>query len=152
MTVEEAAAAMIYKGAGALLAKVDIEHTYSNIPIHPDNRWLFGMVWEDAMFIDTALPFGLRSTPKIFNAVADAVEWILKEAGVSVVFHYLDDFLLIGAPNSAECAQALTILLQTFQQLGLPIALDKLEGSITWLMFLGLELDSRVLEIRLPAS
>ena len=65
-----------------------------------------------------------------------------------MVFHYLDDFLLIGAPNSAECAQVLTILLQTFQQLGLPIALDKLEGPITWLTFLGLELDSRVLEIR----
>ena len=98
------------------------------------------------------LPFRLRSAPKILNAVADAVEWILKEAGVSVVFHYLDDFLLIGAPNSAECAQALSILLQTFQQLGLPIALDKLEDPITWLTFLGLELDFRVLEIRLLAS
>jgi hypothetical protein len=38
------------------------------------------------------LPIGLRSAPKIFNAVADAAEWILKEADVSVVFHYLDDF------------------------------------------------------------
>ena len=29
---------------------------------------------------DTALPFGLSSALKIFNTVADAVEWILKEA------------------------------------------------------------------------
>lgn len=105
VTVEEVAAAMVHKGAGALLAKVDIKNAYRNIPIHPDEWWLFGMVWEDALFIDTTLPFGLRSAPKIFNAVADAVEWILKEAGVSVVFHYLDDFLLIGVPNSAECAR-----------------------------------------------
>ena len=110
------------------------------------------MVWEGALFIDTALPFSLRSAPKIFNAVADAVEWILKEAGVSVVFHYLDDFLLIGAPNSTECAQALSILLKTFGQLGLPIALDKLEGPTTLLTFLGLELDSSLLEMRLPAD
>ena len=73
VTVEEAAAAMVHKGAGALLAKVDIKHAYWNIPIHPDDRWLFGMVGEDALFIDIALPFGLRSAPKIFNAVADAV-------------------------------------------------------------------------------
>ena len=50
-----------------------------------------------AIFIDTALPFSLRSARKIRNA--DAVEWILKEASTSVVFHFLDDFLLIGAPT-----------------------------------------------------
>ena len=106
------------------------------------------MVWSGALFIDTALLFGLC---KIFNAVADAVEWILKEAGISVVFHYLDDFLLIGAPNSAECAQSLSILVHTFNELGLPAALDKLEGPTMVHTFLGLELDSRLLEVRLPA-
>ena len=95
------------------IGKVDIKHAHHNIPIHPDNRWLLGMAWEGA-YIDTALPFSLRSTPKISNAVVDAIEWILKEAGISVVFHYLDDFLLIGAPNSTKCAQALSIFLQTF--------------------------------------
>ena len=59
VTVDEAAAAMVHKGAGALLAKVDIKHAYRNIPIHPDDRWLFGMAWEDALFIDTALPSDL---------------------------------------------------------------------------------------------
>ena len=100
----------------------------TRIIVHPDDRWLLEMVWSGALFIDTALPFGLRSACKIFNAVADAVKWILKEAGISVVFHYLDDFLLIGAPNSTECAQALSILLHMFNELGLPVALDKLEG------------------------
>ena len=50
------------------------------------------MVWDGALFIDTALPFGLRSAPKIFNAMADAVEWMVRQAGISLVFHYLDDF------------------------------------------------------------
>jgi hypothetical protein len=64
------------------------------------------MRWEESLFVDTALPFGLRSAPKIFTAIADAVEWILKQAGVKFVIHYLDDFLLIGAPGSQECAEA----------------------------------------------
>ena len=90
--MDDAAQAIKLKGAGALLAKVDVRNVYHNIPIHPDDIWLLGMVWDGALFIDTALPFGLRSAPKIFNAVADTVEWIVKEAGVSMVFHYLDDF------------------------------------------------------------
>ena len=75
-----------------------------------------------------------------------------QEADISIVFHYLDDILLIGAPNLAGCAQALSVLLQTFRQLGLPTAMDKLEGPVTLLTFLSLELDSSLLEIRLPAD
>ena len=66
-------------------------------------RWLFGMVWDRALFVDTVLPFGLRSAPKLFNAVADVVEWILRQAGVVNILHYLDDFLLVGAPGSGMC-------------------------------------------------
>ena len=86
-----------------MLAKVDIAWAYRNIPIHPDDCWLLGMMWEGNLFIDTSLPYGLRSTPKIFSAVADAVEWILHQEGIEVVFHYLDDFLLISALSTPEC-------------------------------------------------
>ena len=111
VTIEDAAKAVMDKGAGALLAKVDIQNAYRSVPVHPDDRWLLGTMWENALYIDTALPFGLRSAPKIFNALADAVEWMLKQEGIEVVLHYLDDFLLVGAPNSSECERALSILL-----------------------------------------
>ena len=105
-------------------------------------------MWEDSLYIDSSLPFGLRSSPKIFNAIADAVEWIPKEAGDDTDLHYLDDYLLIGAPASAECNQALEPLLQVFDELGLPITV---EGPVTQLTFLGFELDSTAMEVRLPA-
>ena len=63
----------------------------------------WGMVWESSLFIDTTLPFGLRSAPKIFTTVADAAEWIARQQGVTTILHYLDDFLVIGHPGSAEC-------------------------------------------------
>ena len=65
-------------GRGTLLAKVDIRSAYRMLPIHPDDRWLLGMCWEGSVFVDTALPFGHRSAPKMFTAVADALEWIIK--------------------------------------------------------------------------
>ena len=70
-TVDNAARLITQLGKGALLAKVDISHAYWNIPVHPDDRRLLGMSWEGAMFVHTTLPFGLRSTLKIFCAVSD---------------------------------------------------------------------------------
>jgi len=100
--------------------------------------------------MDTALPFGLRSAPKIFTAIADAVEWIARQKGVQFIIHYLDDFLVIGAPASLECAQALAILKSLFELLGLPVALAKLVGPVPCLDFLRLKLDSEPMEIHLP--
>jgi type III secretion system FlhB-like substrate exporter len=75
---KDAAREIVARGRGALMAKVDIKSAYRNIPVHPDDRWLMGMLWEGALFIDTALPFGLRSAPNLFSAVA---EWIVKREG-----------------------------------------------------------------------
>ena len=69
------------------------------MPVHPDDRPLLGMIWGEKVYIDTVLPFGLRSAPKIFSSLADGLEWILIRRGVSVVIHYLDDFLTMGRAN-----------------------------------------------------
>ena len=113
-----------------MMAKVDVKSAYHNIPVHPKDRWMMGMMWEGALYVDTCLPFGLRSAPKIFMAIADAVEWIVRREGASGIMHYLDDFLVVGAPNSSECAATLTTLLRVFDWLGLPVALEKLEGPL----------------------
>ena len=70
---------------GALLAKIDIEHAYSNVPVHSDDHHLLGMYWKGHTFIDTTLPFGLHSAPKIFTAL----EWVLLPKRVSTSRHYL---------------------------------------------------------------
>ena len=85
------------------------------------------MQWDGALHIDTALPFGLQSTPIVFTAIADAVQWILQQ-GVRFVIHYLDDFLLIGMAGTEECVDSLAILLKTLKHLGLPIAITSLKG------------------------
>ena len=62
------------------------------------------------MYIDTVLPFGLRSAPKIFNAVADAVEWVVHSNGAAEICHYLDDILVAGAPGSSQCTESSRIV------------------------------------------
>ena len=62
---------------------------------------------------DGMLPFGLRSAPIIFTAVANALEWIVHQRGVSDIDHYIDDFVIIGPPNSDVCGQALGMTIRT---------------------------------------
>ena len=101
---------------------------------------MLGMVWDGMLFVDITLLFGLRSAPKIFNALANVVEWIAQQRGVRCIPHYLDDFLVMGSPDTYECQEAVHTLTGV---LGLPLAEDKLEGPATKLTFLGFEIDCK---------
>ena len=151
-SVDEALRLILPLGPGTQLAKFDIESAYRLVMVHPDDRHLLGMKWKDQLFVDTVPPFGLRSAPKVFTALADALQWILGQNRVPRGIHYLDDFLLVGAPASQECQQALKVALQVCQQLGVPIAAHKTEGPGTLLVFLGIEIDTRAMEVRLPTE
>ena len=126
-TVDQAVAHILQVGQGVVLAKVDVAHAFRNIPVHPDDRHLLGMRWEDAIFIDMALPFGLCSSPKIFTAVADALECVFWRRGVSWCTHYVDDFLTAGRPASEKCRSNLQVMLVT---LGCPPESRQIERPI----------------------
>ena len=149
-TVDDAVAGILHLGCGSLLAKVDIEAAYRIIPVHPEDRWLLGMRWQGSLFVDTVLPFGLRSAPKVFTAVADALEWCFRQAGVSYSQHYLDDFLTMGPPARDRCAANLGLIRAEWSRLGVPLKEEKVEGPTTSLSFLGSVLDSERTELRLP--
>ena len=105
------------------------------------------MRWEGMLFVNAALPFGHRSAPKIFTAVADSLEWMVEQEGVCPIMHYLDDFLLVGTPDDHDCAQILDTFLTMCNRLGVPIALDKLVGTTTALTFLGIEIDTQSMQL-----
>ena len=137
-------------GRGTLLAKLDIKAAYRFVPVHPQDRYLSGVEWGSAFYVDGTLPFGLHSAPKIFTAVADALQWVLLDSGVTIVDHYLDDFVTMGRPGSPECQQNLDRILAICADLRVPLAAEKLEGPSHCLTFLGIELDTKAGIMRLP--
>ena len=149
-SVDDAVREIRDRGRGTLLAKLDIESAYRIIPVHPDDRQLLGMEWNGDLFVDTALPFGLRSSPKVFTAMADGLLWILGANGIRSAMHYLDDYLFFGDRGSKECEEALRLALRLCELLGIPVASHKLEGPAAGLTFLGILLDTVRFEIRLP--
>ena len=103
MSVDDVAAEIVSLGRGAQMAKFDLKSAYWNVLVHPDDRWLLGILWDDQLFVDAALPFGLRSAPVIFNAVAEVLAFIIRLKGVRGLGHYLDDFVIVGPPEPVVC-------------------------------------------------
>ena len=136
-------------GRDTLLIKLDIKDTYRIVPVHPADYPLLGISWRDQVYIDRALPFGLRSAPKLFNAVVDFIAWILVRQGINNLLHYLDDFLLLVTPHSNQGEEVLCIALKTLKALGIPVAIHKTQGSTPSLTFLGILIDTHNLELRL---
>lgn len=58
-TETNAACGLTAYGRGARLIKLDIRNAYRVVPLHPDDRWLIGMIWAGLLFISMALPFDL---------------------------------------------------------------------------------------------
>ena len=148
-TVDHLAAVVARLGRGSYLVKADVKEAYRAIPVHPQDRWLLGIKWEDKVYVDNVLPFGLRSAPKIFSAVADAAQWIMIAKGMKNLLHYLDDFICAAAsmPAVEEMKQ---VLVDTWEELGIPLEPSKLEGPATCMTFLGIEVDTVALQLRLP--
>ena len=135
---------VVAKGRGTCLAKFDVEGAFRTVPVHP---WLLGMQRRGSVYVDKVLPFGLRSASNICNAIADAQMWIFEHLDRVEVIHYLDDFLVLGAPGSSQCEQALTRSLAHCQFLGVLVAAKKTEGPGENLTFLGIELNTQSLTV-----
>jgi len=150
ISVDQVAHRAMELGMGSLLAKTDIKSAYRLVPVHPEDRHYLGMEWGGCVYVDGMLPFGLRSSPIIFTAIADALEWCIRQAGVDNVFHYLDDYVVLGPPDSNVCQWFLDILERVCAQLGVPLAPEKKEGPSCRITFLGIVIDTLLGELSLP--
>ena len=137
-------------GEAPLLSKLDIKSAYCMVPVHPDDRHLLGMCWQGATYIDTALPSGLRSAPKVFSEVAGALLRAMQKNGVTQGPHYLDNLLFVNEAGTSYNNSQRKITLHTCQTLGAPVVSEKIHKPSNVLSFLGIEIDSRSLQLLLP--
>ncbi len=139
-------------GRGSWLSKADIVSAFKVLPLHPDFWRFFGVCWRGSFYFAVRLTFGCKSSPKLFDTLSEALCWILSNNhGISFLVHLLDDFLLITPPSSPPAA-SLTILSAVFSELGVPLSKEKTEGPSTSLEFLGITLDTNLLQASLPAA
>ena len=92
----------------------------------------------------------LHSAPYLFNQISEALEWVLKNNyGVQHVIHILDDFF-VAESTTLDCLGSFTTLLKVFTSLQVPTVAFKTLGLSQVLEFMGIVLDSKRMEARLP--
>ena len=64
--------------------------------------------------------------------------------------HYLYDFLTMGPACSPTCSHNLTVIKEVCTSLGIPLALEKVEGPSECLTFLRIMLDTQFMQACLP--
>ena len=131
------------------MTKVDLKDAYFTIPIHTSNRPFLRFSALGSQYQFTCLPFGLSSAPWVFTKTLKPVTTLLRELGVRLVI-YIDDILVIA--ESPECAKEHTKgLIYLLENLGFTVHPEKTQLTPTQTIeFLGMEIDSRSLELRVP--
>lgn len=138
------------QGANCYLFKMDIKSAFRLLPIHPDDFELLGFSFKEKIYYDKALPFGCSISPSLFEKFSTFLEFCVKSQMKSGgLLHYLDDFLG-GEKSFKKCKCLMNLFQSIMQEIGVPLADEKTEGPVQILTFLGLELDSQEMVIRIP--
>lgn len=139
-------------GHGKWMWKADLSSAFRQIKVHgTDTKWL-GFSLFGFFFMHKRLPFGLRSSPKLFELYATALEWIaLRDPAISFLVHYLDDYLGVEQ-TQVKALRAVAAFLRICMRLGFRVNNDKLDGPAQVIVFLGLEIDSIMCTIRVDAE
>ena len=149
-TVEDAIHTIRTVGHGCFMAKTDIKNAFRIIPIQPQDYNLLGICWRGFYYYDRCMPMGCSSSCKTFEIFSSAIEWIAqKKLHIDHILHLLDDFLIVS-PSHELCKQQLDLFLMLCQYLGIPMAPEKTIGPSSTISFAGIELDSVLMEARLP--
>lgn len=152
-TIEEVVVVIQRLGRGTVLMKRDFEEAFRQIPVAPADTPLLGFCFKENFFTERFLPFGLRTSPYLFNLFAEVFHWVLERelgriSAFATVIHYLDDFLVLLPPGSAwEPAGA--CFLELAEKLGLAKKEEKNEEG-SCVSFGGVEVDTARMVIRIP--
>ena len=136
------------KGKGCLMAKYDIRNAFRLIRVRVEDQHLLGMLFQSKYYYELCLPFGLKSAPGLFELFATAIEAFIHKSGVETVRHYIDDYITISFPVSAQIDYDKVI--EMFKKLNIELASEKLEKPSTRIEFLGLIIDSDLMKVELP--
>ena len=130
-------------GRGTLMAKIDLKKAFRQCPVRQADWHLLGLHWRGQYYYDKCLPFGLRSSPYLFDTLATALEYIFRDQlNNTYIIHYLDDFLIAGPPHTTVCDDTFKGVESLCKQLGVATKLEKRTPPTTSITFLGIHLDT----------
>ena len=140
------------QGASTLMAKLDLADAFKHILVCPKDWPLLCSSWDTTQaddsvlwqyYVDLFLPFGLCSSPAIFNHYADALEFAMWANGINDLLHYLNDYFTAGPAGTGECQHNISTMVQVCREMGFMVNPSKVTSPSPITSFLGIDIDSR---------
>lgn len=120
------------------LSKIDLANAFTHVIVHPNDWNKLGFSWDGRYYISTCLPFGLRSSPKIFDTFAQGLEYMaIKNGCHPLTSHYLDDSLL-PSKDFQDGVKHKAIFKKTAKDSGWDTQDDKEEGPAQEIEYTGI--------------
>ena len=141
----------------SFMAKIDISAFFRHIPVDPADWGLLSFRWRGRWYVDTRVNFGVRNAPEVAGRFSFAILWAvqqrLHDADGCRVFVVCDDWLVV-APSAEVCRRVWLLIIEMLEHLGFTVnrAAHKCIAPTWRLVWLGLELDSEFMTVRLPAD
>ena len=138
-------------GVGDLMAKLDQADAFKHIPVCPKDWLLLCSSWDATLpdgsvqmqyYVDLFLPFGLHSSPAIFNQYTDALEFDMQANSISNLLHYLDNYFMAGLAGSVECQHNISTMAKVCRELGFTVYPSKATDPSPTTCFLSIDIDS----------
>ena len=137
------------------LSTLDISDAYRAVHTHPSSRLRQGLTWDfgEGMVCiqDNRLCMGLSSAPYCFSKISDFVVRALALEGVHNCVNYLDDFCIVTG-TQAQGREDQRLLIRVLRHLGFNISYKKVSDPAQVTRFLGIEIDSLDMCLRLPVD
>ena len=143
--------------SGDFMAKIDIAAFFRHIPMDPADWGLLAFRWDGQLFIDTRLNFGQRNAPECAMRFSNTVMWAVRqqlqerEVGPCSVYVVCDDWLVV-ADSHSRCHFVWRLIIDMLRGFGFAVNDEphKCIAPTHVLTWLGLEVDSAMMTVRLP--
>ena len=140
---------------GNWMAVVDLKSAFRSVNVYAPHTRYQGFSWDmgqgSEWYQSNRLCFGLRCAPSIFDALSNFIVRIAKGYGVERLVNYLDDFIII-ADSADECLRQRNLLIEVMEFLGFVVSREKVTEPSRKTTFLGITINSRAMELTLPAE
>ena len=136
-------------GKNCRVFKIDLSRAYRQIFIDPLNIAQVSYVFDGKMFFNCTLTMGAKSSARCRQMVSSVVVFIYAKNKFFAV-NYIDDF---GSACKAEEADAaFSCLRSILVKMGLQEALDKAVLPSTFMVFLGIQVNTITMTLTIPES
>src|SRR5882762_2581556 len=144
---DSASALILSLPTGCLAATFDISAAYRLTPIRPDQQQHLCVLWNDRVYVDRAVMFGLSSSAGVFGSVADMLVAIYQEAGFTALLKWVDDFFVIRLPDQFWTEQEFMDLTGYF---GVPWSIKKMRPLAVIQRYIGFDWNLETRTVALP--